>query len=110
MMKTMLLQIMEKERKALLEKDPAISQAKWRQKMIVGLPKLFDMIYFLFQSIRRSVITKEELMHKIVSSHLDIVDRSKSVSLSLLSDSSIVLRSFNLILFLLSIQEKLKRN
>lgn len=96
MVKTMSLQIMEKEKKALLEKDPAISQAKWRQKMIVGLPKLFDMIYFLFQSIRRSVVTKEELMHKIVSSHLDIVDRSKSesVSLSLISDASII-SSFN---------------
>nr|GMC47260.1 CDT1-like protein A, chloroplastic [Ipomoea batatas] len=68
------MQIREKERKALEEKDPAISQAKWRKQMLAGLPKLFDMIYFLFQSIRRSVITKEELMHKIISSHLGTVD------------------------------------
>ncbi|KAL3531243.1 hypothetical protein ACH5RR_010565 [Cinchona calisaya] len=67
--------IKEKERKALLEQDPAISQAKWRQQMLASLPKLFDMIYFLFQSVRRSVITKEELMHKIVSSQLDIIDQ-----------------------------------
>ncbi|KAJ8552980.1 hypothetical protein K7X08_020373 [Anisodus acutangulus] len=67
--------IREKERKALEENDPAISQAKWRKKMITSLPKFFDMIYFLFHSIKRSVITKEELMHKVISSHLDIADK-----------------------------------
>ena len=72
-----LLQIREKERKAIEEQDPAISQAKRRREMIVGLPKLFNMIHFLFQSINRSIITKEELMHKILASHCDIVDRSK---------------------------------
>lgn len=45
--------------------------------MIASLPKLFNMIHFLFQSIKQSVITKEELMHKIISSQCDIVDRSK---------------------------------
>ncbi|XP_058197100.1 CDT1-like protein a, chloroplastic [Rhododendron vialii] len=71
----LLKSIKEKERKALEEKDPAISQAKRRQKMIASLPKLFDMIRFLFQSIKRSVVTKEEFMHQIVANHLDIVDR-----------------------------------
>lgn len=60
-----------------MEKDPAISQAKWRKQMLASLPKLFDMVYFLFQSIRRSVVTKEELIQKIITGHLDIVDRSK---------------------------------
>ncbi|KAG5514711.1 hypothetical protein RHGRI_035937 [Rhododendron griersonianum] len=67
--------IKEKERQALEEKDPAISQAKRRQKMIASLPKLFDMIRFLIQSIKHSVVTKEEFMHRIVANHLDIVDR-----------------------------------
>lgn len=71
------LQIRDKERKAAEERDPAISQAKRRKQMIACLPKLFNMIHFLFQSINRSVITKEELMHKIISSHMDVVDRSK---------------------------------
>uniref|UniRef100_A0A5B6YPF4 CDT1 Geminin-binding domain-containing protein n=1 Tax=Davidia involucrata TaxID=16924 RepID=A0A5B6YPF4_DAVIN len=71
----LLQSIREKERKAIEEKDPAISQAKWRQQMIASLPKIFDMIRFLFQSIKRSVITKEELMHRIIASHLEIVDR-----------------------------------
>ncbi|CAK9163795.1 unnamed protein product [Ilex paraguariensis] len=71
----LLQSIREKERKALEEQDPAISQAKWRQQMIASLPKLFDRIHFLFQSIKRSIITKDELMHRIIASQLDIVDR-----------------------------------
>ncbi|XP_060174798.1 CDT1-like protein a, chloroplastic [Lycium barbarum] len=71
----LLQSIRDKEQKALEENDPAISQAKWRKKMISSLPKFFDMIYYLFQSMKRSVITKEELMHKVISSHLDIADK-----------------------------------
>nr|POF09136.1 cdt1-like protein a, chloroplastic [Quercus suber] len=67
--------IIEKERKAEEERNPAISRAIWRRQMIASLPKLFNMIHFLFQSINRSVITKEELIHKIIASHCDIVDR-----------------------------------
>lgn len=71
------LQIREKEIKAMEERNPAISQAKRRQKMIASLPKLFNMIHLMFQSINRAVITKEELVSKIISGHCDIVDRSK---------------------------------
>ncbi|XP_028071883.1 CDT1-like protein a, chloroplastic isoform X1 [Camellia sinensis] len=71
----LLQSIGEKERKALEQQDPAFSQVMRRQQMIGSLPKLFDLICYLFQSIKSSVITKEELMHKIVASHLDIVDR-----------------------------------
>ncbi|KAL7583996.1 hypothetical protein Lser_V15G41806 [Lactuca serriola] len=65
--------IKEKERKAKEENDPAISHAKWRKQMIAGLPKLFDSLLFIFQ--KRSVITKEELIHTIISCRLEIVDR-----------------------------------
>lgn len=61
------------------ELDPAISQAKRRQRMIACLPKLFNMIHYLFQSLNRSVITKEELTHKIIAGHCDIADRGKSL-------------------------------
>ncbi|XP_028071886.1 CDT1-like protein a, chloroplastic isoform X4 [Camellia sinensis] len=71
----LLQSIGEKERKALVQQDPAFSQVMRRQQMIASLPKLFDLIRYLFQSIKSSVITKEELMHKIVASHLDIIDR-----------------------------------
>lgn len=73
----MISQIGEKESEALAEQNPAISQAKRRKQMIACLPHLFDMIYFLFQSIKRSVMTKEELMHRVISSHLEITDKSK---------------------------------
>ncbi|XP_022771251.1 CDT1-like protein a, chloroplastic [Durio zibethinus] len=74
---SLLHSIREKERKAMEEQDPAISQAKRRQRMIACLPKLFNMIHYLFQSIKRSVITKEELMHKIIAGHCDIADRGE---------------------------------
>ncbi|CAN1131678.1 CDT1-like protein a, chloroplastic [Linum perenne] len=67
--------IREKQRKAEEENDPAISQAKRRLKMIASSPKLFNTIHFLFQSIGRSVMTKEELIHKIIAGQSDIADR-----------------------------------
>ncbi|XP_074316672.1 CDT1-like protein a, chloroplastic [Silene latifolia] len=67
--------LMEKERKTLEEQDPIVCQANKRQQLIAGVPKLFDMIRLLFQSIRRFVITKEELIHKIITGHMDIVDK-----------------------------------
>ncbi|KAL4557442.1 hypothetical protein LXL04_035619 [Taraxacum kok-saghyz] len=69
----LLASIKEKEQKAIEENDPAISQAKFRKQMISGLPKLFDSLVFIF--IKRSVLTKEELIHTIISCRLDIVDR-----------------------------------
>ncbi|KAG7989545.1 hypothetical protein I3843_03G245400 [Carya illinoinensis] len=71
----LLQSIREKERITMEEQNPAISLAKRRRKMIASLPKLFNMIHFLFQSTKQSVITKEELIHKIITSHCDIVDR-----------------------------------
>ncbi|CAN8315503.1 unnamed protein product [Cochlearia groenlandica] len=68
--------IKEQERKAMEDQDPAISQAKRRRKMIACLPKLFNVIHYLIQSIRRWIITKEELVHKIIAGHSDITDRS----------------------------------
>lgn len=69
--------IREKESEALAEQSSAISQDKRRKQMIARLPRLFDMIYFLFRSIKRSFMTKEELMHKVISGHLEITDRSE---------------------------------
>ncbi|KAJ0230161.1 CDT1-like protein a [Hirschfeldia incana] len=69
--------IKEQERKAIEESNPAISEAKRRRKMIACLPKLFNVIHYLIQSIRRWVITKEELVHKIIAGHSDITDRKE---------------------------------
>ncbi|KAG2327639.1 hypothetical protein Bca4012_036646 [Brassica carinata] len=69
--------IKEQERKAIEDSNPAISEAKRRRKMIACLPKLFNVIHYLIQSIRRWVITKEELVHKIIAGHSDITDRKE---------------------------------
>ncbi|KAJ4976228.1 hypothetical protein NE237_001334 [Protea cynaroides] len=74
----LLQSIREKERKAMEDLDAHVSQAKWRQQMIGCLPKLFDMILLIFQSINRSVVTKEELLHKIIASHCDVIDRREA--------------------------------
>ncbi|CAG7880403.1 unnamed protein product [Brassica rapa] len=68
-------EIKEQERKAIEDSNPAISEAKRRRKMIACLPKFFNVIHYLIQSIRRWVITKEELVHKIIAGHSDITDR-----------------------------------
>ncbi|KAK0581096.1 hypothetical protein LWI29_010027 [Acer saccharum] len=72
---SLLQSIKEKEKKAVEERDPAISQAKRRRHMIASLPKLFNMVHFFFESIQRSVVTKEELIHKMISSQFVITDR-----------------------------------
>ncbi|KAK7355909.1 hypothetical protein VNO80_15173 [Phaseolus coccineus] len=77
--------IREKERIAMEERDPAITQAKKRKKIIANLPRLFDMIRLLLR--QRNCITKEELIMKIISSHSEIVDRSEvQEQLSLLQE------------------------
>ncbi|KAI9182206.1 hypothetical protein LWI28_023125 [Acer negundo] len=72
---SLLQSIKEKEKKGVEERDPAISQAKRRRHMIASLPKLFNMVHFFFESIKRSVVTKEELIHKMISNQFDITDR-----------------------------------
>ncbi|XP_050364389.1 CDT1-like protein a, chloroplastic [Argentina anserina] len=72
----LLQSLREKERKAVEERTPAITQAKRRQKMIANLPKLFNMIHFLVQSMNRSFITKQELVHKIIWNHCNMIDRN----------------------------------
>ncbi|XP_008447443.2 CDT1-like protein a, chloroplastic [Cucumis melo] len=65
--------IREKERKIKEDQMPAITQAKRRQKMIAGLPKLFNAIFFLYH--KRTVIKREELLNKIIVGSVDILDR-----------------------------------
>ncbi|KAL5996985.1 hypothetical protein ACLOJK_007911 [Asimina triloba] len=65
----------EKEKKAMEERDKGLPAIRRRQQMIACLPKLFDMIQLIFQSMKRSVITKHELTHKIISNNYEIVDR-----------------------------------
>ncbi|XP_074312110.1 CDT1-like protein a, chloroplastic [Silene latifolia] len=71
------LPLKENERKIIEEQDTVMSQA-WTQKpLMAGVPKLLQMIQLLFQSVGHSVMTKEELIHRIISCQLDITDRGE---------------------------------
>ncbi|RWR90383.1 CDT1 Geminin-binding domain-containing protein [Cinnamomum micranthum f. kanehirae] len=45
-----------------------------RQQMLACLPALFNVIQLIFQSLRGSSITKQELIHKIIWQSVDIVE------------------------------------
>ncbi|GLJ32856.1 hypothetical protein SUGI_0661850 [Cryptomeria japonica] len=51
--------------------------AKRRQQTLACLPKLFNMIRDIFRSSKRSVLTQEELIHKIISNNCNVTDRSE---------------------------------
>lgn len=68
-------QIKEKEQKTMQEREPGFAIAIRRKKLIASLPTIFDMILLIFQSWKRSVMTKQDLIHKLVSSHCKIVDQ-----------------------------------
>ncbi|KAG0490052.1 hypothetical protein HPP92_006915 [Vanilla planifolia] len=72
---SLLQDIRDKERQAIEETNAGAAGARLRKKMIACLPKLFDSIILIFQTGNRSVITKQELVHKILSSHISLVDR-----------------------------------
>ncbi|KAL0668925.1 hypothetical protein Bca4012_031629 [Brassica carinata] len=44
-----------------------------------NLPKLVDVIHKLFRSTNKTVITKEELLHKMIACQIDIMDRSSQL-------------------------------
>ncbi|KAL0910387.1 hypothetical protein M5K25_021364 [Dendrobium thyrsiflorum] len=69
--------IRDKEKKAMEERDANVAGATLRKKMIASLPKLFDSILLIFQSGNRSVITKQELVHKILSCNCSVIDRNE---------------------------------
>ncbi|KAH9608175.1 hypothetical protein KSS87_009698 [Heliosperma pusillum] len=72
-----LLPLRENERRIKEEQDTVMSQAWTQKQLIAGVPKLLEMIQLLFQSVGRSVMTKQELIYRIISCHLDIIDRGE---------------------------------
>ncbi|XP_020593721.1 CDT1-like protein a, chloroplastic [Phalaenopsis equestris] len=74
---SLLQDIREKEKTAMEEKEANAAEARLRKKMIASLPKLFDSILLIFQTGNRSVITKRELVHKILSYNCSVVDRNE---------------------------------
>lgn len=70
-------EVRERELKTVEECKSGVSAAKRRQQMIGCLPKLFNMIRDIFRLSKRSVLTRQELVHKIISNHTDVTDRSE---------------------------------
>jgi chromatin licensing and DNA replication factor 1 len=70
------LQVKEKEDRALVEKESGFADQVRRQKLIASLPSTFDVVFLIYQSRQRSVMTKQELVHKIIASSPKIADRS----------------------------------
>jgi len=69
-------QVKQKEQRAMEEKETGFADKVKRQKLIASLPSMFDVVFLIYQSRQRSVMTKQELIHKIVASSPKIVDKS----------------------------------
>ncbi|RLM73913.1 CDT1-like protein a, chloroplastic [Panicum miliaceum] len=69
--------VKQKEQRALEEKETGFADQVKRQKLVSSLPSIFDVIFLIYQSRQRSVMTKQELLHKIIASSTKIVDRSE---------------------------------
>ncbi|KAK3140864.1 hypothetical protein QOZ80_5AG0406860 [Eleusine coracana subsp. coracana] len=74
---SLLQSVKAKEQRALEEKETGFADQVKRQKLIASLPNTFDVIFLIYQSKQRSVMTKQELIHKIIASSPMIVDRSE---------------------------------
>ncbi|KAI3858153.1 hypothetical protein MKX03_022472 [Papaver bracteatum] len=70
--------IKENEKRVMEEQDSDLSRAKLRKRMIACLPKMFDMVHLIFNSMKRSVATKEEVIQKITANHIDVIDRRET--------------------------------
>ncbi|AQL02121.1 CDT1-like protein a chloroplastic [Zea mays] len=74
---SLLQSVKEKEDRALVEKESGFADQVRRQKLIASLPSTFDVVFLIYQSRQRSVMTKQELVHKIIASSPKIADRSE---------------------------------
>ncbi|EAY93202.1 hypothetical protein OsI_15007 [Oryza sativa Indica Group] len=75
--KSLLQSVKDKENRALVEKQTGFADHIKREKLIASLPSIFDIIFLIYQSRQRTVMTKQELIHKIIASNPKIVDRGE---------------------------------
>jgi chromatin licensing and DNA replication factor 1 len=67
--------VKDKERQALIEKESGVVDAVKRQRTIKCLPSTFNTILLIYRSMKRSIITKQELIHKVIASNAKIAGR-----------------------------------
>ncbi|KAJ4759789.1 CDT1-like protein A [Rhynchospora pubera] len=75
--KSLLQSVKEKEMRLKVEKETGVADAIKRQRMIRCLPSTFNTILLIYRSMKRSIITKQELIHKIIANNAKIVDREE---------------------------------
>jgi chromatin licensing and DNA replication factor 1 len=71
----------------LEEKETGFADQVQRQKLISSLPSTFDIVFLIYQSRQRSVLSKQELIDRIIDRNPKIVDKGKC-ELRLLSHGS----------------------
>jgi chromatin licensing and DNA replication factor 1 len=71
------LQVKQKEKRVLEDKVTGFADQVQRQKLISSLPNTFDTIFLIYQSRQQSVLTKQELLDKIIESNPKILDKGK---------------------------------
>uniref|UniRef100_A0A0D9W2G9 CDT1 Geminin-binding domain-containing protein n=1 Tax=Leersia perrieri TaxID=77586 RepID=A0A0D9W2G9_9ORYZ len=75
--KSLLQSVKDKETRALEQKQTGFADRIKREKLLASLPSIFDIIFLIYQSRQCSVMTKQELIHKIIASNPKIVDRGE---------------------------------
>ncbi|KAG6547866.1 hypothetical protein Mapa_010686 [Marchantia paleacea] len=73
----LVLSVREKERKINDENTKELMVRKRRQQMMAGLPKMFNQLRLIFQSLKRSVLPRNELIRNVLSTNADITDRGE---------------------------------
>jgi chromatin licensing and DNA replication factor 1 len=74
---SLLQSVKAKEQRTLEGKETGFADQVKMQKLIASFPSTFDVICLIYQSRQWSVMTKQELIHKIIASSPKIMDRSE---------------------------------
>ncbi|KAM0867696.1 hypothetical protein ACQ4PT_041812 [Festuca glaucescens] len=75
--KALLQSVKEKEKSVLEDKVTGFADQVQRKKLISSLPSTFDTIFLIYQSRQQSVLTKQELLDKIIGSNPKILDKGE---------------------------------
>ncbi|CAM0943532.1 unnamed protein product [Alopecurus aequalis] len=75
--KSLLQSVKQKEKRALEEKETGFADQVRRQKLISSLPSTFDIVFLIYQSRQRSVLSKQELIDRIIDRSPKIVDKAE---------------------------------
>ncbi|KAL3691208.1 hypothetical protein R1sor_004859 [Riccia sorocarpa] len=67
--------VREKERKMKDENTKELMLQKKRQQVLASLPKMFNQLRLIFQSMKRTVLPRSELIKNVLSTNPDITDR-----------------------------------